>query len=121
MAAKFFTGLPLDGPDPECAAGYGAEALKAADPAAAPRPAPDHSHRGPVRGQAAAGRPPAPVPVTIGARPGGPPPPACDENPLGGLAVAANRPRPGVLRATRSTERTPQHNTTKGAGRARLS
>jgi mycofactocin biosynthetic radical S-adenosylmethionine protein MftC len=92
MAAKFFTGLPLDGPDPECVVGYGAEALKAADPAAAPRPAPDHSHRGPVRGQAAAGRRLAPVPVTIGPRPGGPPARACDENPLAGLAVAANRP-----------------------------
>ena len=27
MAAKFFTGLPLDGPDPECVEGYGAPAL----------------------------------------------------------------------------------------------
>ena len=23
MAAKFFTGLPLDGPDPECVSGHG--------------------------------------------------------------------------------------------------
>ena len=23
MAAKFFTGLPMDGPDPECVQGYG--------------------------------------------------------------------------------------------------
>ncbi len=90
MAAKFFTGLPLDGPDPECAAGHGAAALQAADPAAAPRPAPDHSHRGPVRGQA------GPVPVTILSRPPSPRPPgpgpaapparACDENPLAGFA-----------------------------------
>ena len=29
MAAKFFTGLPLDGPDPECVHGHGEEALKA--------------------------------------------------------------------------------------------
>ena len=28
MAAKFFTGLPLDGPDPECVQGYGEELLK---------------------------------------------------------------------------------------------
>jgi hypothetical protein len=42
-------GLPLDGPDPECVPGHGAEARKLADPAAAPRPAPDHSHRGPAR------------------------------------------------------------------------
>ena len=74
MAAKFFTGLPLDGPDPECVRGFGAEALQAADPAAAPRPAPDHSRR------------PAPVPVTIGRPPGR----ACDENPLAGLAATVS-------------------------------
>jgi mycofactocin biosynthetic radical S-adenosylmethionine protein MftC len=94
MAAKFFTGLPLDGPDPECVRGHGAEALGAAGPAAAPRPSADHSHRGPVRGQA------GPVPVTIGPRPPAPadrdvdrpgfavsrpPARACDENPLSGL------------------------------------
>ena len=28
MAAKFFTGLPLDGPDPECVQGYGEPALR---------------------------------------------------------------------------------------------
>jgi radical SAM protein with 4Fe4S-binding SPASM domain len=37
MAAKFFTGLPLDGPDPECVQGYGARALKASNPDQAPR------------------------------------------------------------------------------------
>jgi mycofactocin biosynthetic radical S-adenosylmethionine protein MftC len=83
MAAKFFTGLPLDGPDPECVAGHGAGALAGADPAAAPRPSPDHSHRGGVRGQR------APVPVSIGPRPAGPPARACDENPLAGFAAAA--------------------------------
>ena len=30
MAAKFFTGLPLDGPDPECVRGHGEPALAAA-------------------------------------------------------------------------------------------
>jgi mycofactocin radical SAM maturase len=65
MAAKFFTGLPLDGPDPECVRGHGEAALAAAGPEAPPRPAPDHSHRR--------------VPVTIGRRP---PKRACDENPL---------------------------------------
>jgi len=41
MAAKFFTGLPLDGPDPECVHGHG-EALLAARSggAAAARPLP---------------------------------------------------------------------------------
>ena len=29
MAAKFFTGLPLDGPDPECVLGHGEAALAA--------------------------------------------------------------------------------------------
>ncbi len=31
MAAKFFTGLPLDGPDPECVFGHGEDALAARD------------------------------------------------------------------------------------------
>jgi mycofactocin biosynthetic radical S-adenosylmethionine protein MftC len=73
MAAKFFTGLPLDGPDPECVRGLGERALQDADPAAAPRPGLDHSHRS------------GPVPVTIGR----PPARACDENPLTGLAGLA--------------------------------
>ncbi len=43
MAAKFFTGLPLDGPDPECVMGHG-EALLAGVPAgSAPSPGPGHS------------------------------------------------------------------------------
>ena len=53
MAAKFFTGLPLDGPDPECVRGFGEQALAGADRTALPRPGDDHSHRGPVRGQPA--------------------------------------------------------------------
>ena len=73
MAAKFFTGLPLDGPDPECVRGLGERALQDADPAAAPRSALDHSHRS------------GPVPITIGR----PPARGCDENPLAGLAVGA--------------------------------
>jgi mycofactocin radical SAM maturase len=57
MAAKFFTGLPLDGPDPECVSGHGEAAMLAAsaDTADVPRPAMDHSR-------------PARVPVTIGRR-----------------------------------------------------
>lgn len=43
MAAKFFTGLPLDGPDPECVGGHADDALSATDRATAPRPAMDHS------------------------------------------------------------------------------
>jgi hypothetical protein len=44
MAAKFFTGIPLDGPDPECVEGHGEELLAAVATGSAPRPAPDHSH-----------------------------------------------------------------------------
>ncbi len=41
MAAKFFTGLPIDGPDPECVVGHGAPAL--AGEREVPRPRVDHS------------------------------------------------------------------------------
>jgi mycofactocin radical SAM maturase len=43
MAAKFFTGLPLDGPDPECVGGDGELALAGLAGAASPRPSADHS------------------------------------------------------------------------------
>jgi mycofactocin radical SAM maturase len=80
MAAKFFTGLPLDGPDPECVKGHGEQALALANQAlggaAAPRPSGDHSHRSGPR------LPAEPVPVTIGRRP---PDPACNESPLAGF------------------------------------
>jgi len=56
MAAKFFTGLPLDGPDPECVRGLGQDALGAVV-GPAPLPSADHSHRS------------RPVPVRIGRRP----------------------------------------------------
>ena len=46
MAAKFFTGLPLDGPDPECVGGHADEALAAV--AAAARPQPTNNHTSPV-------------------------------------------------------------------------
>jgi mycofactocin biosynthetic radical S-adenosylmethionine protein MftC len=45
MAAKFFTGLPLDGPDPECVKGHGATALSTVDSALIPGQGKDHSHR----------------------------------------------------------------------------
>ncbi|MDT5012517.1 MAG: [mycofactocin precursor peptide]-tyrosine decarboxylase [Mycobacterium sp.] len=56
MAAKFFTGLPMDGPDPECVRGFGESAL-AAD-RHVPRSGVDHSRRGPVA-LALTRRPPA--------------------------------------------------------------
>lgn len=49
MAAKFFTGLPLDGPDPECVFGHGEEALGAVAVELRPGPSQDHSVRTPVR------------------------------------------------------------------------
>jgi mycofactocin radical SAM maturase len=75
MAAKFFTGLPLDGPDPECVHGHGERALVDVPAGGAPRPSLDHSHRG------------RPVPITLGTRP---PDRACDENPLAGLDVGVD-------------------------------
>ena len=43
MAAKFFTGIPLDGPDPECVGGDGEKLLGAVPVALLPRPSMDHS------------------------------------------------------------------------------
>ncbi|RRO18031.1 mycofactocin radical SAM maturase [Saccharopolyspora rhizosphaerae] len=43
MAAKFFTGLPLDGPDPECVQGHGRTALSIVDKGALPKATQDHS------------------------------------------------------------------------------
>ncbi len=45
MAAKFFTGLPLDGPDPECVNGEADAALGAVHVELTPRPSLDHSRR----------------------------------------------------------------------------
>ncbi|HLH45953.1 MAG TPA: mycofactocin radical SAM maturase, partial [Acidimicrobiales bacterium] len=47
MAAKFFTGLPLDGPDPECVEGHGPALLAGVTPGTTPAPGPGHS--APVR------------------------------------------------------------------------
>jgi hypothetical protein len=64
MAAKFFTGLPLDGPDPECVKGHGEPLLTKVEPGSVPKPSLDHSKG---------------VPVTLQRRR---PDRACDENPL---------------------------------------
>ena len=79
MAAKFFTGLPLDGPDPECVKGHGETAARRAarrQRRGVPKPTADHSHRTAPR---VAGRP---VPVTIATRR---PVSMCDPDPLAGL------------------------------------
>jgi mycofactocin biosynthetic radical S-adenosylmethionine protein MftC len=61
MAAKFFTGLPLTGPDPECVLGNGESLLSLLRDRDIPRPAADHSRRRPVS--------------------------PCDESPLAGFEV----------------------------------
>jgi mycofactocin biosynthetic radical S-adenosylmethionine protein MftC len=71
MAAKFFTGLPLDGPDPECVQGYGEAAL--AGERAVPAPSQDHSKTTATRNQ--------PVMLQLLTRP---PVSACAESPLAG-------------------------------------
>ncbi|HEY0398284.1 MAG TPA: mycofactocin radical SAM maturase [Acidimicrobiia bacterium] len=68
MAAKFFTGLPLDGPDPECVKGFGELNLSRVEPGSAPRPSLDHSRSA--------------VPVKLQRRR---PDRACDENPLAAM------------------------------------
>ena len=61
MAAKFFTGLPMDGPDPECVQGFGEAAL--ARERDVPKPAVDHSRS---------------IPLTVKR----PPKRVCDVNPV---------------------------------------
>ena len=80
MAAKFFTGLPLDGPDPECVLGYGEQALAARAGSTVPKPSGDHSHR-------SAPRAANPVPLTLGRRPDR----DCDTSPLAGLQSVASQ------------------------------
>ncbi|HEX6395076.1 MAG TPA: mycofactocin radical SAM maturase [Acidimicrobiales bacterium] len=43
MAAKFFTGLPLDGPDPECVMGHGEALLQRVPAGSVPSPGAGHS------------------------------------------------------------------------------
>ncbi|GAA1151415.1 mycofactocin radical SAM maturase [Nocardioides aquiterrae] len=73
MAAKFFTGLPLDGPDPECVQGYGELAL--AGTRSIPTASQDHSRATPTRNQ--------PVLLKLMTRP---PVSDCAESPLAGFA-----------------------------------
>ena len=76
MAAKFFTGLPLDGPDPECVQGYGEQALAGAR--VVPAASQDHSKTAPTRNQ--------PVMLTLSRREDmdAAPVTACASNPLAG-------------------------------------
>ena len=85
MAAKFFTGLPLDGPDPECVRGFGEQALAGrSDATPIPRSDVDHSRSAPRNSRT----PKGPVPLTLSVRPPATKPDrACDESPLAGLAL----------------------------------
>ena len=77
MAAKFFTGLPMDGPDPECVLGYGETALE--DERVIPSASQDHSRSAlPERAK--------PVMLQLSRREDltAPPVSACAENPLAG-------------------------------------
>jgi mycofactocin radical SAM maturase len=77
MAAKFFTGLPLDGPDPECVQGYGETALNQLNLAGTrsmPTASQDHSRVSPTRNQ--------PVMLKLLDRP---PVSDCAESPLAGF------------------------------------
>jgi len=79
MAAKFFTGLPLDGPDPECVRGFGEELL-AEGSGPRPKPSVDRSHRTSPRPRA--------VPVTLQRRrPAAPPISACNADPVAEYAA----------------------------------
>ena len=79
MAAKFFTGLPVDGPDPECVRGHGEAALAAGRNV--PAPGRDHSRRTPARNE--------PVLVRLARREdlAAPPVSACAEHPLAGFRL----------------------------------
>ncbi|AXH36325.1 mycofactocin radical SAM maturase [Humibacter sp. BT305] len=90
MAAKFFTGLPLDGPDPECVRGFGEDALaKRKQDDLAPRPDGDHSHRttrAPRNTGVITTGKSRKTAITISmTRPTAPPVSACEENPLAGF------------------------------------
>jgi hypothetical protein len=72
MAAKFFTGLPLDGPDPECVKGYGEIALSKIEPGrTSPKSSLDHSHTKALKN--------GPIMLTLNRKP---PSRSCDENPV---------------------------------------
>jgi mycofactocin radical SAM maturase len=71
MAAKFFTGLPLDGPDPECVQGYGEPAL--ARERDKPKSSVDHSRSGKRK------TPSGPIPLTLLSVP---PKKFCNESPV---------------------------------------
>jgi mycofactocin radical SAM maturase len=82
MAAKFFTGLPLDGPDPECVLGNADAALAArGDSLVLPKSEVDHSRSAPRNSRVNTRQP---VPISL-APPARRPDRACDTSPLADL------------------------------------
>ncbi|MBW0104853.1 mycofactocin radical SAM maturase [Pseudonocardia sp. KRD291] len=83
MAAKFFTGLPLDGPDPECVRGFGEQMLadRSSD-TVIPKSVVNHSRSEPRNSRT----PKAPTMLSL-APPPRRPDRACDESPLAGMPV----------------------------------
>ncbi len=79
MAAKFFTGLPLDGPDPECVLGR-AEGSLATRLGSPPKSSVDHSRKRIIDGIET----PNPLPRPMGEIKGRPSKP-CEEDPLAGF------------------------------------
>lgn len=83
MAAKFFTGLPLEGPDPECVEGHSLEPLAASR--TIPTASQDHSRRSTRQ------RKPVLVPLSLEPpSPTSPPLRACTESPLTGILPTEN-------------------------------
>ncbi|MEV4731825.1 mycofactocin radical SAM maturase [Saccharopolyspora sp. NPDC049426] len=88
MAAKFFTGLPLDGPDPECVRGFGEAAL--AQGRTVPAASQNHSRTTPTRNQPVLlqlSRRPEDLETAIS--PKAAPVSACAESPLAGFDPTA--------------------------------
>ena len=91
MAAKFFTGLPLDGPDPECVLGHGERELAKLELSTViPKPSLDHSHRTAPKGARGTD---GPVPLELSVRR---PDRACDSDPTAGEAA----PMPAGVRVS---------------------
>ncbi|MDQ1631828.1 MAG: [mycofactocin precursor peptide]-tyrosine decarboxylase [Frankiaceae bacterium] len=84
MAAKFFTGLPLDGPDPECVQGHGAPALAGVDASTTPKPSLDHSKPN-ARKPVGLGLPGLRTDAALASVRSSAAAPACDPDPLAGF------------------------------------
>ncbi len=99
MAAKFFTGLPLNGPDPECIKGFGEEALIANMHKSIPVPDKDHSRAKRIRSSHSQStniqsespqRPPTWLgAIGVGEKPAPAPIGFCQEDPLAGFTVGS--------------------------------